>query len=132
VIYSEVIIIGGLFTKLKTNNDNLKNHWNYLIKKLEELSLVRNHQFNPKGYAYYLRGDIKTAQAGNAFVIGDAAGLATKNLGEGIGPAVESGLLAADAIINKKRYNPDKIKKYSILSQKWYQALIESMFCKLI
>jgi hypothetical protein len=31
----------------------------------------------------------------NAFVIGDAAGLATLDLGEGTGPAIESGILAA-------------------------------------
>ena len=35
---------------------------------------------------------------GNAYLVGDAVGLATRDMCEGIGPAVESGLRAARAI----------------------------------
>ena len=44
-------------------------------------------------------------RVGNAFLVGDAAGLATRDLCEGIGPAVRSGLLAADAIALGRPYS---------------------------
>jgi flavin-dependent dehydrogenase len=40
----------------------------------------------------------------NAFIVGDAAGLATRDMAEGIGPAVRSGLEAAAAILHGKEY----------------------------
>jgi len=46
---------------------------------------------------------------GNAFLAGDAAGLATRDMCEGIGPAVESGLLAARAIATGEEYALDGI-----------------------
>ena len=49
------------------------------------------------GYTYYLRGR-DVVRHGNASLAGDAAGLATTDLAEGIGPAVQSGLAVADAI----------------------------------
>ena len=53
-------------------------------------------------------------QIDNAFIIGDSAGLATKDMGEGIGPAVESGILTANAIIHGSEYSLRAISKYSI------------------
>ncbi len=49
----------------------------------------------------------------NAFIIGDAAGLATRDLCEGIGPAVESGLHAANAIANGTDYSLNDVTRYS-------------------
>jgi flavin-dependent dehydrogenase len=40
----------------------------------------------------------------NAFLTGDAAGLATRDLCEGIGPAIRSGQRAADAILKGSTY----------------------------
>jgi len=106
--------IGGSLERLKSRNKTIKDHWSRFIQKLKDLSLIREYNFNPKGYVYYLRGNINEGQVGNAFMVGDAAGLATKDLGEGIGPAVKSGLLAADAIIHGKKYDLNMIRKYSI------------------
>src|SRR6185369_1049098 len=51
------------------------------------------------GHAYLLQPDSRRAVCGDGFVlIGDAAGLAYDRSGEGIRPAVESGLLAARSI----------------------------------
>jgi flavin-dependent dehydrogenase len=47
--------------------------------------------------------------------VGDAAGLATLDMGEGIGPAVRSGFLAAQSIINGTDYSLESISKYSFL-----------------
>ena len=54
------------------------------------------------GHAYVLYGQTPRPLAGDGFVlIGDSAGLAWPQSGEGIRPAVESGLLAARAIAYK-------------------------------
>jgi flavin-dependent dehydrogenase len=52
------------------------------------------------GHAYLLyQGPGRTLVADGAVLVGDAAGLAHPQSGEGIGPALESGLLAARAIL---------------------------------
>jgi len=53
----------------------------------------------PRGHAYLLHGEAeRPLGAEGVLLVGDAAGLAYPRSGEGIRPAVESGLLAADAI----------------------------------
>jgi len=105
--------IGGLSEMLKRNKTTIRAHWNYFIQKLEALSLIKNYRPNPKGLVYYQRDKTKVGQIENAFIIGDAKGLATRDWGEGIGPAVESGILVAKAIINGSKYSPKPIKIYS-------------------
>ena len=50
------------------------------------------------GHAYRLRTQIPRVSATNVLLIGDSAGLASSRSGEGIRPAIESGLLAASAL----------------------------------
>ncbi|HXE63480.1 MAG TPA: hypothetical protein VN519_08055, partial [Bryobacteraceae bacterium] len=53
-----------------------------------------------KGHAYFLYGSSQRQIAGDGFLlIGDSAGLARPLSGEGILPAIESGLLAAEIIL---------------------------------
>ncbi len=52
----------------------------------------------------------------NAFITGDAAGLATRDLGEGIGPAVRSGLRAAQAILEGTSYHLNDVTGTSLTS----------------
>jgi len=106
--------IGGLKKKLKRNGENLKEHWDLFIEKLIKQKLINPRKFNPKGHIYYVKQKANVGRIDNAFIIGDSAGLATKDLGEGIGPAVESGLKAAKAILNNENYSLDKFTKYSI------------------
>jgi flavin-dependent dehydrogenase len=108
--------LGAKAEQLKANGDTLKNHWNRLVEKLDKLGLVRDHAFKPKGYSYYLRQKYPEVSRDNAFVVGDAAGLATLDMGEGIGPAIKSGLLAAQAIIHEADYSVASIPKYSLRS----------------
>jgi flavin-dependent dehydrogenase len=84
------------------------------VEKLAALGLVQRHSYRPRGHAYYLRETDGPVQSGNAFIVGDAAGLATVDLGEGIGPAIKSGLLAADAIATGESYTVDSIRKRSV------------------
>jgi len=50
----------------------------------------------------------------DAFLSGDAAGLATRDMAEGIGPAVRSGLRAAQAILHDKPYELDDVTGSSL------------------
>ncbi|MBW2180123.1 MAG: NAD(P)/FAD-dependent oxidoreductase [Deltaproteobacteria bacterium] len=105
--------IGGKLTGLKDTEESIYDHWDRLVQKLEDLSLVKNRMFKPKGCGYYIREKVKAVRIGNAFIVGDAAGLATLDMGEGIGPAVQSGIRAAEAIISGKPYSIKSIGRYS-------------------
>ena len=100
--------VGGLF---KNKKANIKEHWDDLVKKLEAHNIVKDYEFEPKGYVYFTRDQVENCRIDNAFLIGDAAGLATKDLGEGIGPAVESGFRAANAIVNNTKFSLKSIQK---------------------
>ena len=105
--------LGGFAERLKANGDTLKKHWNQLIQKLDAMGLVRGHAFKPSGHSYYVRQRVPEIRKGNAFLVGDAAGLATLDMGEGIRAAVQSGLLAAEAITHNRDYSLASIPKYS-------------------
>jgi len=105
--------LGGAAKALKRNGDTLKNQWNYLIQKLDALGLVQGHAFKPEGHAYYLRQRSSEARIDNAYIVGDAASLATYDMGEGIHPAIQSGIMAAEAILNGSDYSLRSIPKYS-------------------
>ncbi len=105
--------IGGFAARLKQRNDDIKLHWNNLVRKLERKKLVQGHDYDQKGYSYYVRGKVEVCRLDNAFITGDAAGLATKDMAEGIGPAVKSGLMAADAIANGSPFDLGMIGRKS-------------------
>lgn len=106
--------MGCLLELLKTNKDNIKRHWDIFSRKLKNLSLVKEYDFKPKGAIYYLKNEMETGRIENSFVIGDAAGLSTRDMGEGIYPAVKSGILAAEAIVNDTEYSLKDLKIYSM------------------
>lgn len=106
--------IGGIYHKLLKRNITIRDQWNYFIHELSDLSLVKQYNHTPRGYYYYLRQSIWIGHINNVYIIGDSAGLATKDLGEGIGPAVKSGILAANSIINTTGYYLHTITRYSI------------------
>lgn len=123
--------IGGKFHTMRDRGETIRTHWNYFVKKLVKLSLIKDHSFSPRGYNYYLRQDIAVGQMDNAFIIGDAVGLATVDMGEGIGPSVESGILAARSIISGEKYSLESVTKYSfphILLPRW--KILFSLFPK--
>ncbi len=119
--------IGGMAQKLKNNNDDIKPHWQQFIKHLAKTGLITKHSYQPKGYSYFIRDKVEQTRIDNAFIIGDAAGLATRDMCEGIGPAVKSGLFAANSIIHNRPYNLETIAKYSSHSF-FVQKLMEYKF----
>ena len=106
--------IGGDSAALKAHHDNLNRHWNLLVEKLDKAGLVHGHEFKPAGHSYSLRAKSPVLRVGNALLVGDALGMATMDMGEGIGPSVQSGINAAKAIISGTPYTLAGIARYSI------------------
>ena len=105
--------VGAKFAVLNSREETIRGHWDHFVGRMKELNLVDGHEFKPKGHSYYLRKNVEQVRIGNALVVGDAAGLATKDMGEGIGPAIESGIRAARAIAGGRPYSTRGIGKYS-------------------
>ncbi len=95
--------IGGMAERIKRSGRSIHEHWALLTGKLGR-TLARGARYDPSGYSYYLRGPVEVVRRGNAFIAGDAAGLATRDMAEGIGPAVRSGLAAAGTILTGAEY----------------------------
>jgi len=89
--------IGAMATRLKQRGETIRHHWAHLAGKMTRQFGI-SMPGNPPGYSYYVRGPQGAVRLGNAFLVGDAAGLATRDLCEGIGPAIRSGHRAAESI----------------------------------
>lgn len=111
--------VGGMAAQLKARGDSLRRHWDDLVEQLAGLGLVRAHAWRPQGHTYYLRPEHREIRRDNAFITGDAAGLATRDMGEGIHPAVLSGLRAADAILHGTEYSLAGMRTCSLGVMLW-------------
>lgn len=96
--------VGGMASRLKQRGEDIWLHWQHLGTRLKRQFGIELPE-EPSGYSYYLRGPVSNGRLGNAFLTGDAAGLATRDLCEGIGPAIRSGQRAADAVLNGGAYD---------------------------
>ena len=67
-----------------------------------------------RGHAYLLAGATRRRAVGDAvMLVGDSAGLAYPESGEGIRPAIESGLIAASTIVDANgHYTRDRLEAY--------------------
>lgn len=106
--------IGGMAQVLIDRGDDIRRHWERFIGDMERTGLAQTGSVQPKAYSYYLRDKSVTVRNGNAFIVGDAIGLATADLGEGIGAAVQSGLRAADAISSGSAYSIKGIPRFTV------------------
>ncbi len=95
--------VGGMAERIKRRGHDIKQHWAMLTRSLGR-KLARGASYEPSGYSYYLRGNVDVVRIEDALIAGDAAGLATRDMCEGIGPAVRSGIRAAQAILGKAEY----------------------------
>lgn len=105
--------LGGMADKLKQQGGQIREHWRRFVDKLRRKNLVSYDNYNPTGYSYYLRGKTDVIRDGNIYIVGDAAGLATRDMCEGIGPAVKSGLLAANAIVTGTEYALEGLSQFT-------------------
>ncbi len=120
--------IGGKQAALRRRGATIKAHWRRWVERLASKGWVREHEFRPSGHSYYIRPAAgrgataggaagvpeEPARHGNVFIVGDAAALATRDMGEGIGPAVASGRRAARAIAGLEPYSLEDIGRWSI------------------
>ena len=66
-----------------------------------------------RGHAYLLHGGSRRAVGDGVVLVGDAAGLAYPQSGEGIRPAIESGLFAASTILGADgHYSREQLEPY--------------------
>jgi menaquinone-9 beta-reductase len=105
--------IGAIAARMKRGGQDIRAHWTRFATMLDG-RLAPGAVYDPAGYSYYLRGEVSVVRRGNAFVTGDAAGLASRDLGEGIGPAIRSGLRAALAILEGTPYHLDDVTGLSV------------------
>ncbi|MEX2123021.1 MAG: NAD(P)/FAD-dependent oxidoreductase [Woeseia sp.] len=106
--------LGGKADAMKSKSLRLQDYWDKFVRSLEERGLVTGADYEPSGYSYYLRGSVESVRLGNVFIVGDSVGLASRDLGEGIGPAVRSAILAAEAIADNADYSLQQIEDYSV------------------
>jgi flavin-dependent dehydrogenase len=105
--------IGGMAARMKRSGADIKQHWATFTRMLGH-RLARGAHYEPAGYSYYLRGNVSVVRIEDAFIAGDAAGLATRDMCEGIGPAVRSGFAAAESILFARPYQLDGVTGASL------------------
>jgi len=85
----------------RTDSHQISRHVQELVGYLKETRAVETPASGISGHAYGLFGHSQRKILDDGVIlIGDAAGLAYPESGEGIRPAVESGLIAAHAILS--------------------------------
>lgn len=107
--------VGGFAEALKSQGRSIQDHWNDFLVMLKSRSLLQSEPQGLRGHAYSIRSPGTAVQIDRCYLLGDAAGLATQDTGEGIGPAVQSGILAARSIVDGAPYTVDSIRKRSRL-----------------
>ena len=121
--------LGGMAEKLKAGGADIKTHWRHFTEVLRSKGFVVGADYAPRGYSYYLRGDVDVVRVDNAFITGDAAGLATRDLCEGIGPAIRSGQRAAASILTGCEYRLEDLSPFSS-DHAAIRGLLEYMFIR--
>jgi flavin-dependent dehydrogenase len=106
--------VGGKISLMKRKGDQIQRHWAVLVDKLRKRGIVTDYDYQPKGHSYYLRHLNGTVRHHGAFLVGDAAALATRDMGEGIDVAIKSGLRAAYSILEGTEYSVDTIRKMTL------------------
>jgi flavin-dependent dehydrogenase len=96
--------VGGMAARLKLRGEDIKQHWAHFAKVVGR-DLAKGAVLDPAGYSYWLLGNVDVVRVDDAFITGDAAGLATRDMCEGIGPAIRSGIRAAESILTGRRYD---------------------------
>ncbi len=105
--------IGGYTHSMKEKGVTIRQQWEAFLSLLKKEHLLTAPAPHGRGYNYLVRRRDPVMQKDNVMVIGDAAGLATPDMGEGIGPALESGVLAARALATGAPLTAGAIRKNS-------------------
>ena len=108
--------IGGMAERMKAGGGDIKHHWNRFVGMLNRTASPRAPTMNRPAYSYFHAGRVDVVRRDNAFITGDAArwAAATRDMAEGIGPAVRSGIRAAQAILDGTAYRLDDVTGASL------------------
>jgi menaquinone-9 beta-reductase len=106
--------IGGKQHRLTARGTTIMEHWRAFVHRLITKGFLDRPPGNPAGHTYYLRHASVESMPENVFVIGDAAGLSTLDMGEGIHAAVRSGIAAAQAILSGRPMHLNHIARFSL------------------
>jgi menaquinone-9 beta-reductase len=98
----------------RTDSHEISRHVKDFVGYLAKTRAVETPASGIAGHAYGLIGrSHRNILDDGVLLIGDAAGLAYPESGEGIRPAIESGLIAAHAILSAEgNYSPKKLSLY--------------------
>jgi flavin-dependent dehydrogenase len=118
--------VGGSVVKLAARGDDIGRHWQALVDRLVARGLISEAPPKPKGYSYFMRDVDDSVVRERAFAVGDAAGLATRDMCEGIGPAVQSGLRAARSVIDGSDYQVRDVPPFT-LDNRWVRGGLQRM-----
>jgi menaquinone-9 beta-reductase len=117
--------LGGASHSFKASQTHIRQHFQWFLEDLVKRRLLDEATragLTPEGHGYYLFSRQGEVKHNHCFLVGDAAGLASKDLGEGIGPAIESGVLAAREILGQANYGKATISPFSLNpSLQWLQ-----------
>jgi flavin-dependent dehydrogenase len=108
--------LGGTSAYFKRSGTNIHEHFKAFLADLVaegKLDRATADGLKETGHPYYLFSHDGPVKRDRCYLIGDSAGLATVDLGEGIGPAIESGLMAAGEILGTAVYDKERISLYS-------------------
>ena len=111
--------IGGKAFRMNKRGASIQLHYEAFLDLLEQKGMISARPDRAKGYSYYLRHPDIRARIGNALITGDAAGIATRDMGEGIGPAIKSGILAARSIAYNRRFDLGPVNRFSLPQLVW-------------
>lgn len=106
--------IGGKQHRLAARGTTIMAHWHRFVRGLIDKGFLDQDPGDPAGHTYYLRQTPLESLPDNGFVVGDAAGLSTLDMGEGIHAAVQSGIAAAKAIVDNSPVQLNHIARFSL------------------
>lgn len=118
--------LGGFGQYFRRSPTSIHDHFQWFLDDLVRRRLLdteTRHSLTASGHGYYLFSRQGEVKRDNCFLVGDSAGLATVDLGEGIGPAVESGVMVANEILGQGRYVKDRVSQHSFEMMSYFKPV---------
>ncbi|MBN1542931.1 FAD-dependent monooxygenase [candidate division KSB1 bacterium] len=116
--------IGALQVEMSRRGVRIRRAWDEWQKELMRRGWLEKPMHNTGSAIYYRRQGDPVLQRDRAYIVGDAAGLATRDMAEGILPAVCSGLMAARAIVDGHPPDSKLLPQWSRIFPSWLQAFV--------
>ena len=109
--------LGGSSSYFMQSKTHIQDYFRWFLQDLVKRRLLDNEtstNLKPSSHGYYFYTEQGEVKQNNCFLIGDSAGLASLDFGEGICAAIESGLLVADEILGNSEYSKKDISQFSL------------------